>query len=317
MKTMNKLKYILGFCMVMTIQSCTDFVDPAIPYGGFETGVYLRTISSSPNVNFFALSTANFDLIVEAVDEENGNLVQEVDVFVSRRRGATVTPEAQLTTIDRSAFASTSESKYLRAEINVSISSALSAMGFTTADIEGGDFFEFRLSLLDTKGRIFTNTNLSADASGGVYYKSPFFYRVPVVCPSDLGGTYDYETTNIACANCPPSYPGVAGCLAEAPITGSGTLTDLGGGRYTVTDATFGQYGCAWDDNPAAGVTLIDACNIVSTGGSDQYGLVYTFVIVSNDGTDLTIDWSNDYGDSGTTVLTRTDGKTWPLDLTN
>lgn len=138
-----------------------------------------------------------------------------------------------------------------------------------------------------------------------------------VVCNSDLGGTFSYETTNIQCANCPASYPGVAGCLAAAPITGTGTLTALGGGKYTVPDATFGQYACAWDDSPAAGVVLNDVCDKISTSGADQYGLVYTFSIVSNDGTTLTIDWANDYGDQGRTALTRTDGKSWPLTLHN
>ena len=138
-----------------------------------------------------------------------------------------------------------------------------------------------------------------------------------VVCNSDLGGTFDYLTTNIQCDNCPPTYPGVAGCLLNAPIEGNGELVALGGGKYTVSDATFGQYGCAWDDNPAKGVTLNDVCDKVQFGGADQYGLVYTFSIVSNDGTTLTIDWQNDYGDSGRTALTRTDGKTWPLTLYN
>src|SRR5687767_10032969 len=166
MKVMNKLKHILGICLALSVNSCTDFVDPAIPYSDFETGVFLRTISSTPSVNFFALPTEEFDLEIEAVDEQNGKLVEEVDIYVSHRRGTTVSPEVLVTTVDRSSFASNSESKYLRASVNIPISTALSAMGLTTADIEGGDFFEFRLSLLDTKGRVFTNTNLSSDAAG-------------------------------------------------------------------------------------------------------------------------------------------------------
>lgn len=137
------------------------------------------------------------------------------------------------------------------------------------------------------------------------------FINYPVACASALGGTYDYSTEVTAVG----AGGDIGGCAN--PVTGSGTLTDTGGSVYNVSDASFGQYDCAWDDTPAAGVTLIDACNTISTGGADQYGLVYTFNIVSNDGTNLTINWSNDYGDAGTTVLTRTDGKTWPLGLTN
>ena len=33
--------------------SCTDFVEPAIPYSGFETGTYLKTITAPAPINFF------------------------------------------------------------------------------------------------------------------------------------------------------------------------------------------------------------------------------------------------------------------------
>ena len=301
---------------MMTVAfSCTDFVDPAIPYSGFETGLYLRTITAPTPINYFALSTETMTIEVEAVDAENGKTIQEVAVFVARRRGATVSTEASLTTIAGSSFAPTSESKYMRATISFSVSSAITAMGFTEADMNGGDFIEVRLAATDNQGRVFTNSNLSGDVASGDYYASSFFYRVGLVCPSNLGGTYSYVTTNFQCDNCPPSFPGVAGCGAS--VSGTGTLTDQGGGKYAVTDATFGQYACAWSDNPATGVVFNDACNKVSTSGTDQYGLVYTFTIIANDGASLTIDWANDYGDAGRTVLTRTDSRTWPLGLTN
>jgi hypothetical protein len=99
-------------------------------------------------------------------------------------------------------------------------------------------------------------------------------------------------------------------------VTGTASFNEDGAGFYRISDASFGQYDCAWGDTPAVGVTLTDVCNTLTIGGSDQYGLIYTFVILSNDGTDLEIKWSNDYGDEGTSVLTRSGGKTWPLDLT-
>jgi hypothetical protein len=315
---MKKIKYSLGLLFMTIVISCTDFVDPAIPYSDFETGGYLRTITAPGTFNFFALGSGTFTLTVESVDANDGKDVDEVEIFVRRRRGAALTTEVLLTTIPGSDFQTTSESKYLRANISIPLSNALTTMGLTNADLAGGDFVEYRLALHDTKGHVFTNTNLSADASSGAYYASPFLYRVAVVCPSDLGGTYSFVTTNIACDNCPGSVPGVAGCGPSTSGTGTLTATTTAG-RYAVSDATFGQYACAWSDNPAAGVFFNDACLKVSTTGADQYGLVYTFTIisVSPDGKDLTIDWENDYGDAGRTVLTRTDAKTWPAGLTN
>lgn len=183
---MNKLKYILGMAMVMTIGSCTDFVDPAIPYSNFETGVYLRTISVTPSIPYAQRATGTFDLVVEAVDAENGGQVQSVDIFTSRRRGASVLPEAKVTTIDGSAFASVAESKYRRATVSITVVQAMQALGLTTADLAGADIVEFRLVLTTTTGFTFSNNNISIDIASGAFYSSPFFYRVPLPCASQI-----------------------------------------------------------------------------------------------------------------------------------
>jgi hypothetical protein len=41
---MNKLRVLFGFISLMWVSACTDFVEPAIPYSDFETGVFLRTL---------------------------------------------------------------------------------------------------------------------------------------------------------------------------------------------------------------------------------------------------------------------------------
>jgi hypothetical protein len=39
---------------------------------------------------------------------------------------------------------------------------------------------------------------------------------------------------------------------------------------------------------------------------------VYSFNEVLVDGSNLTLGWTNDYGEGGSTVITRTDGTSWP-----
>lgn len=301
---MNKIKYIWGFLMLAAF-SCADFVDPAIPYSGFDTGIYLRTITPPGTFNFFALGAANFNLEVEAVDASGGTTVKDVQVLVKRRRGATLSPEVALTTVPGSAFVASG--KYTRATISIPLSQALTAMGFTTADINGGDFIEFRLILTDTQDRVFTNTNLSPDVSGGVFYSSPFFYRVAVVCPSDLGGTFAY------------SQSGMLSAFGACPgtITGSVTLTPVSAGSpsYIVSDATFGFWNCYGDVYTGTGVRLNDACGKLSFSGTDKYGDTYTFTFVSNDGTSLVFNWRNASNERGTVTLTANSGKPWPSTL--
>lgn len=180
--------------------------------------------------------------------------------------------------------------------INVTAEQAVADIdGVTIDDIELGDVFLFEV-IVTSKSGLRTRSNVIVNA--------------PVACKSDLGGEFTYSTTVTAVG----AGGDIGGC--NNPVTGTGSFNEDGAGFYRVSDASFGQYDCAWGDTPAVGVTLTDVCNSVTIGGSDQYGLIYTFVILSNDGTDLEIEWSNDYGDKGTTVLTRVGGKTWPLDLT-
>ena len=61
----------------------------------------------------------------------------------------------------------------------------------------------------------------------------------------------------------------------------------------------------------------MDVCNQIISGGLDQYGLVYIWEITGVDGADLSMTWSNDYGDGGDVVITRTDGSDWPALFTN
>lgn len=282
--------------------SCTDFVDPAIPYNNFETAVYLRTITPPANVNFFALNTARFTLVVEAVDAENGNLVQEVDVYVRRRRGVTLTTEAKVTTVPKTAFASATGTKYLRATIDIQVSQALTAMGFTNADINGGDFLEWRLDLLDSKGRRFTSTNLSTDVIGGTYYSSPFFYRVGVVCPSDLAKTYSAKTDWIDCTGTPGSNTYTVNLVKTSGFNVRYDLPDLSGGMEPIV----------WNNAPVA-AKIDDVCGKITLNSApyayayfiDRTGNPFGSGSTVNVSTGvITIFWANAFDEFGKTVLT-------------
>ncbi|HSJ69368.1 MAG TPA: hypothetical protein VK921_16925 [Anditalea sp.] len=325
---MNKYRYIQGALLALTmlVVSCTDFVDPNVPYKDFNTGAYLRTIArTSTTFNFFNLDESKFALTIEAVDIEDGATVETVEVRVRRRRlipgvGLAYVPaqvssewtDVLVRTLSRADFAPNSDSRFLRASFEVTANQTMEVLGLTADDIQGGDTFEFRLVLNDRLGRVFTNNNRSSDVAGGVFYDSPFQYNVNVVCPSDLGGTFAFTTTNISAG----AGGNAAACGAE--ISGNITITAVAGvpGQYTVNDVSFGMFACAWDDSPPAGsVRLVDSCSILRFTGTDKYGDSYTIVITGNTGTTLTFNWSNSYGDGGTTVLTAPSGFTFPSDL--
>lgn len=179
--------------------------------------------------------------------------------------------------------------------VNVTAEEAVADIdGVSVGDLELGDVFLFEVIVTSRTG-LRTRSNVIVNA--------------PVACKSDLGGTFNYSTIVTSVGD----GGDIGGC--NNPVTGEGMFTEDGAGFYRVSDATFGQYDCAWGDTPAVGVTISDVCNSLSLGGSDQYDLIYTFFIKSNDGTNLELEWSNDYDDKGVSILTRTDGKTWPLGI--
>ena len=146
--------------------------------------------------------------------------------------------------------------------------------------------------------------NFGTDIMNSPLYSVMQTYNIS--CPSDLGGTYSYSTTDVG-------EPG--GFSAAGPFTGTVTLTDNGGGNYSLSDGAFGGWIALYNGDPypaATGVTLIEICGTLSFGGSDQYGDTYTISEVAVDGANLSFHWENTYGENGDTVLTRTDGSSWP-----
>ncbi|MFP4293828.1 MAG: hypothetical protein ACLFQ0_19520 [Cyclobacteriaceae bacterium] len=173
--------------------ACTDFVEPKIPYKDFDHGTYLRTISrTSTEFNFNDLENSNFALTLEAVDDQDGRRVSTLEVRVRLFRvtdTGVVTIPAQgdelVLSLGESDFAPNSESRFLRTQFSIPATDAISALGLTPADIQEDDFFDFRLVLTTKEGRVFTDSNASADIRGGFFYSSPFLYRVQAAVPGE------------------------------------------------------------------------------------------------------------------------------------
>jgi hypothetical protein len=255
-----------------------------------------------------------YSIVLEANDRDRGKLFTGFDVFVKYVDRTPTSPngdgslaEVPIGSFPAAGFVEDGTTGLPRFTLTITEPAVLAALGLVDTDLEGSDQFIFRHAMNFPDGQVFSSTNVNtAIAAGGGVYKSPFQNVVSIICASDIGGEINYVTTVTGSVN------GFAACLPT--VSGITHWNVLGPGSYEVEDGTFGQYDCSWDDSPAAGLTLVDACEILSLSGSDQYGLLYTWDVLSNDGTTLRMGWFNDYGDSGYSDLTRT-GKTWPLAL--
>ena len=315
-----KNKYVvvtLLFLMALGF-SCTDESKYPLPFNTINNsnaGILKQIAQTSITFDKFNIPGAKYEVILEANDANRGGLFTKVEVFVSfvdrtptSSNGNGSAAEKLAKTYQASEFVKDPTTGLPRLTVSITAPETLALLGLNAADMEGSDQFIYRQAMHFPDGNVYSSNNVNTAISslGGVY-KSPFANVVAVVCPSDLGGTVNYSTI-VTGAVVP-----IAPCL-PGPVTGTTEFKEVGPGKYDIGDSTFGQYDCAWNDNPATGTRLEDACNILQITGADQYGLVYGWVIVSNTGTNLVINWFNDYGDTGTTTLTRT-GKTWPLTL--
>lgn len=191
-----KNSFVRLLTLVLLVTSCTDFVEPILPYNGFDTAVYLRTIArTSTSFNHLNLPNSNFDITVEAVDPEGGRTVESVEVRLRHRRlvvgvGNVYLPAAGannlvndvlIKTLTAADFKPNDQSRFLRAGIQLTAPEVLTALGLTPSQIDVDDAFEVRLRLRDKFGRVFNDINASGNIKVGDFYASPFLYVVTVV----------------------------------------------------------------------------------------------------------------------------------------
>lgn len=138
--------------------------------------------------------------------------------------------------------------------------------------------------------------------------------NIYVSCATEsLSGTHTYSTYNMGQGTGSGTNP--VPNTAQGSVTWANTATP---GIYTTTDLSFGQFGSVWNDNPAnsASARIVWSCDDgLTTSGVDQYGDTFTYDVISIEGSVMTINFSNTYGDAGTVELTRSGGADWPMEL--
>jgi len=188
---MKKLISLLSIAL-FTI-SCNEG-DNAVDYvlDNFQTGAVLRTIKIDPTAgnwkgeyNVFDLPGSVFRVTIEEHDKENGGLFKDVGVYVSYAGN-----EQLLRTMLPSEF--TTGSRGLpQADLEVSLGDALSALGLTGNDVDGGQAVNIRLQLNLTDGSSYTAKDAASSLTGS-YFNSPYQYNKIIKCipTSPVAGEY-------------------------------------------------------------------------------------------------------------------------------
>ncbi len=199
----------------------------------------LRTINIiSPTIDLNDIANSEFSVEVEEWDDQDGGLLESVDVFVQFQdntpdNGDSSAAEALISNVPASAFAVNGTSGLPRAVITVPAQDAIGQLGLDIAsDIDGGDIFRFRLALNLTDGSVFSSGNLEGNITG-VFFNSPFSYPANVVCNLDASvftGTYQLEFISGTFA----SFGG-----SDAYADGMVTITANSGTQRVVNGASY------------------------------------------------------------------------------
>jgi hypothetical protein len=228
---MNKIIGSTLLMMVLVTISCRDESLYPLPYDDRTTGAYLRMYSIASNVfDLNDLANSGFEVIWESVDENGGQDLQEIEFYVSHRRGLGLTDEVLVKTVPATGFQSVPEptdSEFIRSTIRITANEVLAALNTITADPDGagllvgfpGDFIAadqiiFRWVQVLKDGRTFSvinpqaavnaafaktaEANMTPNITGGQFYSAPYTYTVVVRSLIADSWTGDFSLTQTA-----------------------------------------------------------------------------------------------------------------------
>lgn len=165
-------------------------------------GAVLRTVSILSDEIPIGQASSSFGAVLEVQDQEDGQLVDFVEVYVGFRdntdNGGPDNDRDQVLaeTIDSSTF-TIGEFGLPRFTYEITLPELLSTLGLADSDVDGGDQFEVRFELVLTDGRRFSRADNSATLTGS-FFASPFLYVANVVCPptAPTPGDWTFEMTD-------------------------------------------------------------------------------------------------------------------------
>ena len=312
MKNLKKLFII--FIATLTAIACGE---PEIPVELFDVmtkGAFARKMTQTGGYNFYDVPGSSIDIHVEYYDEAKGANIASYDIDVEYvdliSGGSKSVGRVDFITIQSSEFVVNS-SGYLSSDISLGFGAALSAIGKTQADIDGGSYFRYHMTITKKDGTVYTNDNTGPNMKSSNAFRALFYLDASIVCPSDLAATWTSENTTHS------TWTVQSWCPVGSTSSHSGSWVADGDVLYVEPSGQFdwGAYlACGYTTPPGGNLKMKDACSILSPTGASRWGETYVFnsVVSSNSNQTVTIDWVNSYDEGAVSILTNTGGATWP-----
>ena len=261
-------KIITLFSLLLVTVSCQE-PDTTINdvLDNYVTGAVLRGWNPTGDYNFFAPSTSIFTVEIEEHDEQNGALMQDVQVYVALNSGT----EVLLRTLTSADFA-VGPTGLPRHQLTVTLGESIAALGLSSSQYTGGDVINIRLQLNLTDGRSYTAKDAASSLTGS-YFKSPYIYNMTIKCIPTGAVAGDYTIDMIDSwgdgwngASITVTIDGVSQTVGlPSGANGSQTVTVPAG----ATSMSFAYVSGDWDSEVTYTITF-------NNGGADQVAISET-----------------------------------------
>lgn len=189
----------IGLALLSSCEESDNVFDQII--ADVERGSVLRTVSVQGELPL-GQADALFTVEVEVQDQQNGALLQDLDVLIGFNDNTddvgpgTNVAEQLYTTVPSTQF-TTGEFGLPRYTFEIPLGELLTFVGRTNDEITGGDQFTVRFIINTTDGKSFSNNNNSGTLTGS-FFRSPFLYTPTIICPIPEGNfTGTYEVTQL------------------------------------------------------------------------------------------------------------------------
>lgn len=327
-----------GFAaMLMLFTACEEKERPFPEFEDLGYGAIARLVDGvNGEFDFENIDGTSIDFTVEFYDINQGRDVASYSWAVNY---AGMGPAA-IKSVDAGSF-STNDDGLPQVSMTITFREVLDALGLDQSGIIPGQAFDLQATITLNDGRQITSSNTQSNLQGQPLYQSLLAIRQGVInvpCFSVLAGEYDVTATvtnqmaGIGWDDCEGNtYTTQVRFTAEHDDTEFGTgvyfIETLNADGIWVHDNSMGGfYPCytGSQTNPDAlpngstddgGLRLNEDCGSLFWTGASQWGETYFIEAVTVNGADLTIAWSNDYGEGASCKITRTDGTEWPDDL--
>ena len=191
MKNIFRILFASLFVVNFSCHDSENVIDGVLDYEG---GAILRTISIDNSVLNSSDPNSAFLATVEEQDDADGALLSEIRV---NARFRDMSPEDGTTEAYGFVYSIPASETTVgpvglpRADIAMTFSAAISAMGLTSADYNPGDIIIVQLEVVLTDGRVFGPDSAAGVITGG-FFASPFQYNALLTC-SPAPGDYVVE----------------------------------------------------------------------------------------------------------------------------